>query len=290
MTWTRTPQEYPDRADVLAVSRSARWLLMEMYSWSNAQLTNGRVPRSILRRISDAEDVNQDVAELLREGLLEEPEEGFLLLDWTNQEDAETVQTRAARNADKTKRARERKERHLANDHSMCVAPYCKLGVTLTVTGNATGNKMGNDTGKQKGKPTGKRTGMLTPLQSSPVQSVLKGRTGLDCAGADSAGATSGPASVERLNAAKLPRPAVVTFADLPEVFQRNAEEDGEPRTQEELDRLWLGLYADPASSLYGTWTPADPANVIYPAASADAADAADRVDDLIPAGGAGTQ
>lgn len=189
MTWTRTPQEYPDRADVLAVSRSARWLLMECYSWSNAQLTNGRVPRSILRRISDAEDVAADVAELLREGLMEEPEPGFLFLDWSNQEAADTVQARAARNAEKTKRSRERKERHLGGDHSMCVAPYCKLG---NVTGNDTGNQEVTSPVTKKSR-NGKLTDGVTPLQSSPVQSVRSKGLELDRErGQDSAGATSG--------------------------------------------------------------------------------------------------
>jgi len=264
VTWTRTPQEYPDRADVLAVPRSARWLLIEMYSWANAQLTNGRVPRAVLRRISDSEDLIRDVDALIREGLLVEDADGALWLDWSNQEDAETVTTRAARNADKTKRARERKERHLAGDHSMCVAPYCKLGTITPVTGNTEGNV----TGKQKGNATGKRTGMLTPLQSSPVQSSpyeVKGLV-LDRAGADSAGATSVPASGGRLNAEMLARPAVVTLADLPEVMRRP------DMTQEELDYFWHAIYADPESERYGTWAP--PAD-------------ADTLDGLIPAGGA---
>lgn len=211
MTWTRTPQEYPTRADVSAVSRSARWLLIEMYSWSNAHLTDGRVPRAVLRRISDAEDPETDAAELLREGLLEEPEDGFLFLDWTDQEDAETVKARAKRNADKAKRARQRKEMHMAGDHSLCVAPYCKLGVTPNVTGTVTGNAGGNGTGNGTGgvtRTSPKRasvtrtvTGSVTPLQSSPIQSspvqsvrskgLVMDKDGLD--GPDSAGAPSSP-------------------------------------------------------------------------------------------------
>lgn len=191
MTWTRTPQEYPSRADVAAVSRSARWLLIEAYSWSNAQLTDGRVPRSILRRISDAADIEGDVAELLREGLMEEREPGFLYLDWSNQEEADVVKDRARRNAEKTKRSRQRRDKHLAGDHADCVPPYCKLGVT----GNATVTQP-----VTKGIRNRELTHSVTPIHSSPVQSDPYGVKDKDkdwAAGPASAGATPSPGPVE---------------------------------------------------------------------------------------------
>jgi hypothetical protein len=258
MTWTRTPQEYPDRADVLAVPRSARWLLMEMYSWANAQLTDGRVPRAVLRRISDSEDLTGDVDALLREGLLEELEPGFLFLDWSNQEAAETVTARAARNVEKTKRARERKERHLAGDHSTCVAPYCKLGTLPSVTGNTEGN----DTGKRKGKDTGKVTGSFTHIRSDPIRSVRSKGEERIRAGADSAGATSGPASMGGLNAQPI-RPRRFQGVDVTPEMTGGRDPHG--MTPEELE-LALGDWfypdeADPADSLAGI-IPADAADL----------------------------
>lgn len=258
MTWTRTPQEFPDRADVLAVSRSARWLLMEMYSWSNAQLTNGRVPRGVLRRISDAEDVEADVAELLREELLEERpgEDGLLFLDWSNQEDADTVRERAARNVEKTRRARERKERHAAGDHSVCVAPYCKA-----VTGNTEGNVTGDAKVSKRVTKTSRNpevTPVLTPIRSDPIRSVRSKGEERIRAGADSAGAPSGPASMERLH------------AELPA-----HDAYGNPRPPEFTDERWARYCGE----LERTIADLD---------AADDADAADTLEGLIPAGGAG--
>lgn len=46
MTWTKLGDDFNDRADLIAVSRSARLLLVEMYVFGNRLLRDGRIPRA----------------------------------------------------------------------------------------------------------------------------------------------------------------------------------------------------------------------------------------------------
>ncbi len=73
MTWTKLGDDFTDRPEMFEVSRSARLLLVEMYVWANRMLRDGRVPVSVLRRISDSDDVDVDVKELVDVGLASRP-------------------------------------------------------------------------------------------------------------------------------------------------------------------------------------------------------------------------
>lgn len=55
MTWTRISDTFLDDPDLLTLSRSARLLLVEGRVWSNRHGTDGRIPKRIVPRISDAE-------------------------------------------------------------------------------------------------------------------------------------------------------------------------------------------------------------------------------------------
>lgn len=142
MTWTRLGDNFYDRPDLGRVSRSARLLFVEMLVYCNRELLDGAFPRHMLRRVSDAEDVDELLAELVTAGTVTPTDEGVLQVDWSDQEPAELVRARQGRQADKQRRYRLRKELHAAGDHSKCDSRFCK-----GVTGNATGNETGDVTG-----------------------------------------------------------------------------------------------------------------------------------------------
>lgn len=146
MTWTRLPDNFTDRPDILEVSRSARLLHVEALVWCNRQLTNGRLPKGALPRITDSPDPEADVAELLAVELWELDGERGWQLDWSDQEDAESVKGRQAARAQTQKRYRERQAKHAAGDHSLCDPRFCSSAVTGNATGNATSHITGHET------------------------------------------------------------------------------------------------------------------------------------------------
>ncbi len=196
MTWTKLGDDFTDRPEMFEVSRSARLLLVEMYVWSNRMLRDGRVPVNVLRRISDSDDTDVDVKELVGVGLVDRVDDGALQLDWSDQDDAAEVKARKEYRADTQKRYRQRKARHDRGDHGACDNRYCK-SATGRVTGNATSNGDGHVSGYE------------TP--SRPVPSRPKDRgQGQDGAVAGSAGATPAPRLVvdgERLPPGFVPTP-----------------------------------------------------------------------------------
>lgn len=111
MTWTKLGDDFTDRPEMFEVSRSARLLLVEMYVWANRMLRDGRVPVSVLRRISDSDDVDVDVKELVDVGLIEQADDGALQLDWSDQEPAGKVEQRRQDHRDRQQRYEDRKSR-----------------------------------------------------------------------------------------------------------------------------------------------------------------------------------
>lgn len=146
MTWTRLSDTFTDRPDLLACSRSARLLHVEALVWCNRFLTDGSIPRAALPRLTDAEDAEADVAELVAAGLWTSDEGGGWRVDWEDQEPAADVRERKAMRAERQKRYRRRKAAHEAGDHSQC-DPRSRCSVNGRVTRNATGNETRNVTG-----------------------------------------------------------------------------------------------------------------------------------------------
>lgn len=137
MTWTKLGDDFADRPSMLEVPRSARLLLVEMYVWANRMLTDGRVPKNALRRLSDSEDIDADIAELARVGLVESADEKAWQLDWAEQDSAADVKARKDYRADVQQKYRRRKQLHGQGDHSLCDARYCR-GVTGNESSNVT--------------------------------------------------------------------------------------------------------------------------------------------------------
>lgn len=124
MTWTRLPDDFTDRPSVLSRSRSARLLHFEALIYCNRLLTDGALPERALPRISDSDDLDGDVAELIDAGLWTRVDGGWQV-DWSDQETAEVVeQRREDRNA-RQRRYNERQRRHAQGDHSRCDARHC---------------------------------------------------------------------------------------------------------------------------------------------------------------------
>lgn len=138
MTWTKLSDTFPEREDLLEVSRSARLLLVEAMVWCNRHLLDGRITDNALRRCTDAEDVDHLRDELVEAGaLLRTEDDRAWQMDWADQETAETIIGRREIRAETQRRYRERTEKHKAGEHSMCDPRYCRQAVT----GNATGHE-----------------------------------------------------------------------------------------------------------------------------------------------------
>jgi hypothetical protein len=143
MTWTKLPDDYADQLEALELSAEACWLNTAALIYCNRMLTDGRMAKSQLRKVTSLDHLDLYVAELEQQGVWE-PIEGddAWLLDWTHQDTAEDVRIRVAGRAARQKRYRQRLERCRAGDHSLCDAARCKAkrDETRDETGNVTHN------------------------------------------------------------------------------------------------------------------------------------------------------
>lgn len=206
MTWTRLSDDFPDRPELLEVSRSARLLHIEALIYGNRQRTDGRIPTAALPRLSDSCDIDSEVEELIEAGVWRRLHAGAVqITQWTTrerQESADAVTAREQYNAEKQERYRARKAAHQAGDHSLCVAQYCatrrdhdkdKHGrcqppwCAQSVTGNATGHT------------TGGVTGLVT--DSPPLPAPPRPEGGGEGAGESACDVCSEPAAVCRSRA-----------------------------------------------------------------------------------------
>lgn len=123
MTWTKIPDAHFDQLDVLELSRSARLLDIEATVFSNKVLSDGFIPATALRRITDSSDVDADTTELVAAGRWEAVDGGWQIANWTkSQEPAERVRKRQDKWAERAIRAR----LHRGGDHSTCDARWCQ--------------------------------------------------------------------------------------------------------------------------------------------------------------------
>lgn len=122
MTWTRLSDDFADHPDLLDVSRSARLLHVEALVYSNRHGNDGRFRRSLVARMTDAEDWPDLVDELVKRDVWADVGDNLLQIDWSawGQEPADAVRERREANAKVNREYRERGKRHRAGDHSMC--------------------------------------------------------------------------------------------------------------------------------------------------------------------------
>lgn len=134
MTWTKLSDDFTDRLALhdAEISRSARYLLVEMYVWSNRMLTDGRIKIAALPKLTDSPEVDVELLELERAGLItSSADRRSWQLDWSDQLGKAEVDDR--REAQKVRK--ERSRRHLAGDHSQCLpTAKCSKPVTRDIT------------------------------------------------------------------------------------------------------------------------------------------------------------
>lgn len=122
MTWSRFSEDFADRIEVMNLSADAFRLHVEAVILCNRLTRDGDLPTAYLRKLTACPP--EALEELTAAGLWEATDEGWLI-DWRDQETAEVVQARRARNAERNREYRLRKELHAAGDHSKCHPGHC---------------------------------------------------------------------------------------------------------------------------------------------------------------------
>jgi hypothetical protein len=89
MTWTKLSDTWTDER--LELSRSTRLLALEALVWSNRNLTDGRIARAALSRLTDHEDPQLGAKELVEAGLWAETATGWVI-DTSDQPTAAEVE------------------------------------------------------------------------------------------------------------------------------------------------------------------------------------------------------
>lgn len=141
MTWTKLGDDFTDRPEIADVeSRSARYLHVEALVHCNRHLLDGRLPRRALRKVTDSETLEDDIAALEAAGLWAPwPDGEGWQIDWADQERAEDVRARQ----ESAKERQQRRRQHVAGDHRRCLPKFCKQAVTRDSTGDNGGDVTG---------------------------------------------------------------------------------------------------------------------------------------------------
>jgi hypothetical protein len=163
VTWTRLSDDFTDRPEFLKLSRSARLLHIEALVYCNRLTLDGYVPAGALRRLTDADNLDAEVQELIDAKWWESVDDGWQI-DWSDQETAEEVNARKAYQAEKQKRYRQRRDKHRRGDHSECDPRFCKKK-PKSVTGNETSNETGRVTDSRPGPSRPKGRGQGSPVR-----------------------------------------------------------------------------------------------------------------------------
>lgn len=134
MTWAKISDSFGDDEVLLGLPRGTRLLWVELTVWACKQATDGRIPRYVLRRVTDEPDVDDAVAQLVECGLLIPTAQGWELRDFLRDQRSREEVTRAR----ELSAVRQRRQRlHRSGDHSACSEQYCKFSksrVTNDVT------------------------------------------------------------------------------------------------------------------------------------------------------------
>jgi len=106
MTWARVDDKLHSSIKWRMASRSARALWVTSLSWCMDQLTDGFVPKEMLKHLDGKP---AEVASLVRVGLWEEVDGGWLFHDWLDyQPSREQVLAERAAASERQRKARER--------------------------------------------------------------------------------------------------------------------------------------------------------------------------------------
>lgn len=107
MVWVKVDDQLPELFAAHNLSASASWLWVEMTSYSCRHLTDGHVPRDVLRRISVLPRPTVQAAQLVAAGQLEVTETGWYVTNFAKYQ-PDAVSVLAKREKEKTKKQRRR--------------------------------------------------------------------------------------------------------------------------------------------------------------------------------------
>ncbi|QNK79308.1 hypothetical protein [Nakamurella sp. PAMC28650] len=121
--WTKLSDDLPDNPRLLTLTRSIRWMLVELMIWSNKHGTDGLVPCALLGRISDELEPAAAADLLVGAGFLNRDGSDYVIVGFLDDQPsaADTARIRALTN----ERSR-RQRQHRNGDHSLCDARYCQ--------------------------------------------------------------------------------------------------------------------------------------------------------------------
>lgn len=106
MTWANVDDLFPEHPKVLAAGGDAAWLYICGLCFTNRNLTEGRIPKAVVPRLSDRKAPGRLAQRLVEVGLWHEENDAYLIHDWEKyNEGAEKVKARKeqARNAARVK-------------------------------------------------------------------------------------------------------------------------------------------------------------------------------------------
>lgn len=102
MTWANVDDLFPEHPKVLAAGGDAGWLYICGLCFTNRNLTEGRIPKAVIGRLSDRKNPVKLAKTLVDVGLWHEEKDHYVIHDWDKyNESAEDVKARKehARNA-----------------------------------------------------------------------------------------------------------------------------------------------------------------------------------------------
>lgn len=193
MTFTSIPDDFNDRHDLDDCSRSARLLHVELYVYANLTGRDGRIPIGKLRRITDSDDPERDLKELLENDRDVRMDGNVIVLDWTHQRTAARLEELAAAGRERKARYNAKKEKrekaHAAGDHNLCDPDYCTtLAGTRSRTRDGTAPLPDPTTTSTTTRPIGRGSGgggsanaAPPPLGMVEPHDFVDDGTGPDC-------------------------------------------------------------------------------------------------------------
>ena len=142
MTYTSIPDNFNDRQDLDECSRSARLLHVELYVFANLTGRDGRIPITKLRRLTDSDDPQRDLEELLEHDRDVQMDGDVIVLEWKDQRTAARIEELIVQGRERKARWNAKKEKrqklHASGDHMLCSADYCTKAGTRSGTHDGT--------------------------------------------------------------------------------------------------------------------------------------------------------
>lgn len=122
MSWTRLDDLWTEHMETRELSLSARWhYLCLVQRCSRLDLRDGAMRRKDARRVSDVDDPEAALAELLAAGLLTADGGDVTVVDILDHLPTEAALARKEANRERQQRHWARERAHAAEDHSLCV-------------------------------------------------------------------------------------------------------------------------------------------------------------------------